>query len=239
MKGKYIMSIIIISKGSYTHGGKLAERVADKLGFDCISRDILLDISKDFNIPELKLIRAIEDTPSFLDRYTFGREKYIAYIRAAILDNLLKDNIVYHGFAGHFFVKDIPHVLKVRIIADIDERIMYMMKRENVSEAEALRIVEKVDKERQAWSIKLYGIDTWDCRLYDLTINIGKISLDDAVDMICQTVKLKAFQTTAKSQLQIEKIASEAHSEIKNRVSPFFEPLRDSPWGKQHEIRKE
>jgi len=233
------MSIITISKGSYTHGGKLAERVADKLGFDCISRDILLNISKDFNIPELKLIRAIENTPSFLDRYTFGREKYIAYIRAAILDNLLKDNIVYHGFAGHFFVKDIPHVLKVRIIADIDERIMYMMKRENVSEAEALRIVEKVDKERQVWSIKLYGIDTWDCRLYDLTINIGKISTDDAVDMICQTVKLKAFQTTAKSQLQIEKIASEAHSEIENRVSPFFEPLRGGPWGKQHEIKKE
>ena len=233
------MSIITISKGSYTHGGKLAERVADKLGFDCISRDILLDISKDFNIPELKLIRAIKDTPSFLDRYTFGREKYIAYIRKAILDYLVKDNIVYHGFAGHFFVKDIPHVLKVRIIADIDERIMYMMKRENVSEAEALRIVEKVDNERQAWSIKLYGIDTWDCRLYDLTINIGKISSDDAVDMICQTVKLKAFQTTAKSQLQIEKIASEARSEIKNIVSPFFEPLRDSPWSKQHEIKKE
>ncbi len=233
------MSIITISKGSYTHGGRLAERIADKLGFDCISRDILLDISKDFNIPELKLIRAIEDTPSFLDRYTFGREKYIAYIRSAILDYLVKDNIVYHGFAGHFFVKAIPHVLKVRIIADIDERIMYMMKRENVSEAEALRIVEEVDEERKAWGMKLYGIDSWDCRLYDLTINIGKISSDDAVDMICQTVKLKAFQTTAKSQLQIEKIASEAHSEIENRVSPFFEPLRDSPWGKQHEIKKE
>lgn len=233
------MSIITISKGSYTHGGKLAKRVADKLGFDCISRDILLDISKEFNVPELKLIRAIKDTPSFLDRYTFGREKYIAYIRKAILDYLVKDNIVYHGFAGHFFVKDIPHVLKVRIIADMDERIMYMMKRENVSEEEALRIVEKVDAERKAWSIKLYGIDTWDCRLYDLTINIGKISLADAMDMICQTVKLKAFQTTSKSQLQIEKIASEAHSEIKNRVSPFFEPLRDNPWGKQHEIKKE
>ncbi len=233
------MSIITISKGSYTHGGKLAERVADKLGFDCISRDILLDISKDFNIPELKLIRAIEDTPSFLDRYTFGREKYIAYIRSAILDYLVKNNIVYHGFAGHFFVKDIPHVLKVRIVADMDERIMYMMKRENVSEAEALRIVEKVDKERKEWSMKLYGIDTWDCRLYDLTINIGKISLDDAVDMICQTVKLKAFQTTDKSQLQIVKIASEARLEIKNLVSPFFEPLRGSPRVNQNELKKE
>ena len=63
--------------------------------------------------------------------------------------------------------------------------------------------------------------------------------MNDAVDMICQTVKLKAFQTTAKSQLQIEKIASKARSEIKNLVSPFFEPLRGNPWGKKDEIIKE
>jgi cytidylate kinase len=233
------MSIITISKGSYTHGGKLAERIAAKLDFDCISRDILLEASKKFNVEEFKLIRAIEDTPSFLDRYTFGREKYIAYIRSAILDCFVKDNIVYHGFAGHFFVKDIPHVLKVRIVADMGERIMYMMKRENVSEEEALRIVEQVDKERRDWSMKLYGIDTWDCRLYDLTINIGKITLDDAVDMVCQTVRLNAFQTTGKSQQQIEKIAHEAGAETEKLVSPFFEPLRSSPWIKQNEIIKE
>ena len=53
------MSIITISRGSYTHGKIVAESVADKLGFDCISRDILLEISKDFNIDELKLLRAI------------------------------------------------------------------------------------------------------------------------------------------------------------------------------------
>lgn len=233
------MSIITISKGSYTHGGILAERIADKLGYNCISREILLDISKEFNIAELKLIRAIEDAPSFLERYTFGREKYIAYIRSAMLDHLVKDNIVYHGFAGHFFVKDIPHVLKVRVVADMDERIQYMMKRENVSEEEAFRIVEKVDKERKDWSMKLYGIDTWDCRLYDMTINIGRITLDDAVDMICQTVKLKAFQTTDKSQLQIEKMASDSRLEIRNKVSPFFEPIRESPWGKENENKEE
>ena len=75
------MSVIIISKGSYSHGGIVAEKVAQRLGFECIGRDILLEISKEFNVPELKLIRAIDDAPSFLERFTFGREKYIAYIK--------------------------------------------------------------------------------------------------------------------------------------------------------------
>ncbi len=113
------MSVIIISKGSYSHGSKVAEKVAERLGYKCISRDVLIEVSKGFNLPEIKLTRAIRDSPSFLERYTFGREKYIAYMRAGVLDYLAKDNAVYHGFAGQFFVKDIPHVLKVRIISEM------------------------------------------------------------------------------------------------------------------------
>jgi cytidylate kinase len=214
---------------------KVAEKVAQRLGFKCISREILLKISKEFNIPELKLIRAYNDAPSLLERFTYGREKYIAYIKAAILDNLSKDDVLYHGFAGHFFTKDISHVLKVKIIADMEERLQAMMKRENVSREDAYGIIEKVDEERQMWGLKLYGIDTWDCRLYDLVISISKITIDDAVDTICQTVKLKPFQTTPESQGKIEKLARQARLELeqKSKLSPFFEPMRDKPWSKK------
>jgi cytidylate kinase len=233
------MSVIVISKGSYSHGGKVARKVAQSLGYDCISRDILLDTSKRFNISELRLIRAIEDAPSFLDKYTFGREKYIKYIKSAILNALAKGKVIYHGFAGHFFVSDISHVLKVRIIADMEERIAYMMKRENVSKEDAVQLVKKVDEERTKWSLKLYGIDTWDTRLYDLVINIGKITLDHAVDLICQTVQQKAFKPTAESQKQIEKLAKEALLEAKdtNNISPFFEPMRDDFLSKKRTIK--
>lgn len=223
------MSVIVISKGSYSHGNEVAAQVAQKLNLKCISRDILIGTSKKFNISELRLIRAIEDAPSFLDKYTFGREKYIKYIKAAILNELAKGKVIYHGFAGHFLVSDISHVLKVRIIADMEERLAYMMKRENVSKEDAAQLVKKVDEERTKWSLKLYGMDTWDSRLYDLVINIGKVTLGHAVDLICQTVKLKAFQPTAESQEQIEQLAREAllEAESPDNISPFFEPMRD------------
>ena len=226
------MSIITISRGSYSHGGEVAEKVAKKLGYECISREILLEISDEFNISEIKLTRAIRDIPTFLERYSFGREKYISYIRLAILKNLCKDNMVYHGFAGHFFVKDIPHVLKIRIIANMAYRIECMMKREDVSRKKAETMVIEVDKERKAWSMKLYGLDTWDSRLYDLVINIEKLSIDYAVEMICETVKLKAFQTTKESQKLMDDLVLEASKKLENgsQLSPFFEPRRDFPW---------
>jgi len=232
------MSVIVISKGSYSHGGEVARKVAQKLSYDSISRDILITTSKRFNISELRLIRAYECSPSFLDKYTFGRDKYIKFIKAAILNELAKDNMIYHGFAGHFFVSDISHVLKVRINADMEERITYMMKRENVSKEDAAKLVKKVDEERTKWSLKLYGTDTWDSRLYDLVINIGKVTLDHAVDLVCQTVKLKTFQPNTESQKKIQKLASEALSKAKDieNISPFFEPIRDSALSKTCKI---
>lgn len=35
------MAIITISRGSYSKGKEVAEKVAEKLGYECISRDVL------------------------------------------------------------------------------------------------------------------------------------------------------------------------------------------------------
>jgi len=131
------MAIITISRGSYFRGKEVAEKLAEKLGYRCISRDILLEASEEFNIPEIKLIRAIQDAPSILNRLTRQKEKYVAYIRAALLKHVQKDNVVYHGLFGHFFLQDIPHVLKVRIVADLEARVADEVKREGISATKA------------------------------------------------------------------------------------------------------
>ena len=137
-------------------------------------------------------------------------------------------------------MEDVSHILKVRIIANREERLKALMERENLSRQEADMIVDKIDEERTKWSMKLYGINIWDCRQYDLVMNIGRIGISDAIDTICRTVAGTAFQPTAASQQRIEQLALEALENLKkmHHVSPFFEPLRDSPFSKKREIIK-
>ena len=201
------MSIITISRGSHSRGKEIAEKVAKKLGYKCIAREVLVDASANYNIPEVKLLQAIADPPSFFDRFTGVKEKYITYIQNELLKNLKQDNMVYHGFAGHFFVKDISHVLKVRIIADIKDRVKIVMERDKISEKEAYKFLKNIDSQRKRWSKTLYGIDTWDPVLYDIVLNIKNITVDRAVDVICKAVKLKQFKTTAESQKAIEDLS--------------------------------
>ncbi len=198
------MSVVTISRGSYSKGKEIAEKLAQRLGYKCISRDIIIEASKEFNIPEVKLIRALHDAPSVLERFTYGKERYIAYIRYALLNHVRKDNVVYHGLAGHFFLQGIPHVVKVRIIANLEDRVKEEMKRANISADEARKLLKKDDDERRKWALALYGIDTNNSKLYDVVFHIDTLKVDDVVDLLEQTVKRPCFQPTEESRKILE-----------------------------------
>ena len=73
------MAIITISRGSYSKGKEVAEKVAARLGYQCLSREVILDASDRYHIPEIKLIKAIHDAPSILERIGQSKARFIAY----------------------------------------------------------------------------------------------------------------------------------------------------------------
>ena len=207
------MPIITISRGSYSRGKEVAEKLAQKLGYDILSRDILLEASERFNIPEIKLVRAIHDAPSVLERFTYGKELYVAYIRATLLKHVQKDNVVYHGLAGHYLLRGIPHVLKVRILADLEDRVQEEMRREKITEDEARYIIKKDDDERRRWGIFVFGIDTWDPMLYDMVLHIKSLRVSDAVELVSHAAQLPHFQANPESQQLLDDMTMAAQVE--------------------------
>ncbi len=198
------MSIICISRGSYYRGKEVAEKVADILGYSCVSRDSLLAASDEFDIPEIKLTRNIQHATQILERYSFGRQRYINYISAEILKLLRLDNHVYHGIAGQFFLNDVSHLLRVRVIADLDDRVKTEAERQNLSPDRARMQLKHDDEERRKWALFLYGIDIVDPALYDLTLNVSAMGINDSAELLAQTAKLSCFQATEESTRRVE-----------------------------------
>lgn len=194
------MPIITISRGSYHHGKSIAEKLAEKLGYSCLSRDQILEDLDEFHLPEIKMVRNLHDTFAALDRFAHGKKRYTSAIRSAILQLFQKGNVVYHGLVAHHFVREISHVLKVRIIADIANRVADEMAREKISQAQAYNILKNDDEERRKWGMFLYGVDVMDAEAYNLIIRIGHLSEDDAVDIIIKASSLPTFQETPASK---------------------------------------
>jgi cytidylate kinase len=201
------MAIITISRGPFSKGKEVAEKVAKQLGYQCISDEVILAASQKYQIPPEKLHRAIHDAPSIYERFTSEKQKHIAYVATEALARFRNDNVVYHGLAGHFFAGEVTHLLKVRIVADIEERISSLMEKENLSREQALSFLKKEDRERKAWSRQFYGVDTTDPALYHLVIHSNKLTVDHAVDLICKTARQPQFTTTSESQQTIDNLA--------------------------------
>lgn len=210
------MAIISISRGSYSRGKEVAEALAERLGYECVSRDILLETCEEFAIPEIRLIKALHDAPSVLDRFSHGRERYMSYFHAAFLSHMVKDNIVYHGLSGHFFLQGIAHAAKVRIIGKMGDRIKEEMKRENSSAEEARYLLKKDDDERRKWGMSLYGMDTSNSNLYDLVLRIDIMTIDDVVGILERITKEGRFDATPESTATIkrEALIANIHAKI-------------------------
>lgn len=201
------MSIITISRGSYNKGKEVAEKLAAELGYKCLSREILLEVSDQFNIPEIKLQKALHDAPSVLERYRHGKERYISYFKSTFLSHIAQGNVVYHGLAGHFFLQDAPHVLKVKVNAKMEDRVIDEMRREGCSQYTAYNNLKQDDEERRKWGMQLYGLDTWDSRLYDIVCVVDILKVSDIVQLLLQLTEKEQFQETEKTRKEMKERA--------------------------------
>lgn len=194
------VSVITISRRAYSRGREVAEKVAARLGYRCIAHEVVASAAKEFNIEEKALESAIEEAPPISNLFVYGREKFVAYVQKALLHHLQQDKVVYHGFAGHLFVQAVPHVLKVRIVASLENRIRNLREQQGISRKEAVQLIKNLDEQRKKWSKQFFGVYPWDPRLYDLVVNIKPNGVADAVDFICHTIALEDFRSTAASQ---------------------------------------
>ena len=201
------MAIITISRGSYFHAKTVAEKLAAKLGYTCLSRDEVIENLGPFHLSEIKLVGDLHDAFSVLDRFPNGKSRFITAMRCALLERFCQDNVVYHGLSGHHFLPGISHVLKVRITADLDDRVQKEAARTGMSAHDARYKLKRDDEERRKWCMYLYGVDIWNPNNYDAVLCIHQISVDEAVELLAMAARLPSFQAGAESRTALEDLA--------------------------------
>ena len=194
------MSIIAISRGTFSGGEALAKRVAERLGYQCLSREANLEnAAKRYMVPAEELTAAMEKRPSFLDRVLGERAAYLTFVRAALCEQARGDRLVYHGYLGQLFLPGISHVIGVRVIADAETRIRVAQRQQNFTHKEAVAHIERVDKERRAWTRFLFDVDWDDAHLYDLVLNLSRMSIATACETVAQLTERDDFKANPTS----------------------------------------
>ncbi|HJP31918.1 MAG TPA: cytidylate kinase family protein [Candidatus Latescibacteria bacterium] len=201
------MAVITICRGSHAGGSVVATQLSEQLGYPILSReDVLSEAARDYGISEKELGKTLSGAPPFWQQVPGKRLAYVKCVTAVILDHVRDGNLVYHGITGHLLLADLPQVLRVRVIADMQYRIVATMQEEGLSQNEAVAYIQRVDKERSRWARLLYGVEWEDPSLYDMILNLGKIGPENACATIAGMAAQKEFEATPESQKGLDDV---------------------------------
>ena len=176
------MSIITVSRDSFSHGEEIAKSVAKQLGYDCIGPDgVYKDMCEESGADPSKA-----DTEG---AHVLTDRKAQAMFRNAFYKNMQRDNVVYYGLAGHVFLSDMPNVLKVRLVADTEDRVAEMSRRLNITPEEARERILCGDQHCYEWDSQLM-ISEGGANTFDLSVNLHTLDVERAAKLIADAARM-------------------------------------------------
>jgi len=114
-------------------------------------------------------------------------EKYFDAIRSVIRDLAAQGNVVIVGRGANVILRDIPSVLRVGVVARLEDRVRVIMDRERLTEEKAQSTIEARDLARTHFFSQFFGLDAPDApELYHLVINTSDVDSDYAADLVIE-----------------------------------------------------
>ncbi len=195
------MAIITISRGSFAGGKALAVQLGETLGQPVLGREeVLTRAAQEYGINESELTTALNESPTFWRQVPGKRLAYVKCVTAALLDHAKDGNLIYHGNVGHLLLAGISHVLRIRVIADLEFRIGAAMEKTGLPHNKAEAYIQRVDQDRKRWARLLYGEDWEDPHQYSVVLNLSQVSVTGACATVVHMTELDDFKPTDESR---------------------------------------
>jgi cytidylate kinase len=190
------MTIVCISSLSDTHGAEIARATSERLGYAyCDLETAIHEASERYGVPEERLARACHETPSLFGMQHGTRRRLLAYLQAAVAARLAADDLVHLGLLARSLAMGISHMMKVRLVASMEERVARRVRSEQCTEREAERRIRHDDKLEAALARHVYGHGELQDTYFDLVIDTSAVDVEQAVTTIVDTARQPRYQS--------------------------------------------
>ena len=187
---------IAISREAGALGHTVAAEVGYRLGWPVYDREILDKIGEDMRRPSQHL-QALDERPgSWLEEFLAGLssqhsvspDRYLKYLVGAVRGLGQIGRCVIVG-RGANFILPAETTLRVRLVASAEDRARVIAQRLNLGPREAAAWAERAVRERGVFVRRAFHQDVADPRHYDLVLNMSRLSVDEAADVIIRVLQ--------------------------------------------------
>ncbi len=176
------MSIITISRQMGSLGDEVAKALSSKLGWDLITRDLLMERFFPDIRPDQRT-RLGESAKFYLSEYKDGKT-FKDTLSESLLSMAEESSAVLLGFGSQLLFSASDKAIHVRIVASDDVRLSRVQKQFHLSETAASELLSSTDRKHKRFVSHVFGKDSTDVSLYHLVLNTSFMSVDECVAAI-------------------------------------------------------
>ncbi|WP_182866592.1 AAA family ATPase [Stieleria mannarensis] len=186
---------LALSRETGACGSEIAKKVAERLQWDLLDQEIVDYMQQHYGTPRCLIQRVDERHENWLSSIItsrigglgFSESTYTHRVTKLLLLAASHGKVVIVG-RGARFILPRDRGLSVRIVAPMDFRVDQVMRMQGLDEREARRFIVETDRDRDVYIKDHFHQKASDPHLYDLIINVGDLSLDDATDTIVESI---------------------------------------------------
>ncbi len=180
---------VAVSRQVASGGNEFAAALAERLGYQLFDREIVDYIAERANV-RVAAVKSLGETwfnavhdwiASVIDSRFLAADEYARHLVAVVGTIARQGPAVFVGRGvGHFLAPD--RGLRVRVVAPLEKRIAYAIEKYEMPEAAARALVIRSDASRAGFTRAYFNVDVSDPLHYDLTINLDRCPIPDAVE---------------------------------------------------------
>jgi cytidylate kinase len=212
------MAIIAMTREMGSRGREVAQRLADEMGLTLVLHELVEhDLAERLQVPESAVHHRFEGGATLRERWQIKSKRLAQYTAAEILELAQKGNVLIRGWGACVLLREVPHVVRVRVCAPMELRERSVMERRSKDRGAARQEIERNDAAHKRSLQAAFGVDREDPLLYDLVLNTDRLSIETCAKLVRELVESPEFRETDASRAILDDKVLEAHMRVKLR----------------------
>jgi cytidylate kinase len=219
------MPIIAITREMGSLGKDVARGLGEALGLPVIYHEVIDHLADRMRVRKSHVIRLLDGSAGLLERLTADKTSLSIYTAdeiygiAASCTN--KGGAIIRGWGATHLLREIPHVVCVRVCAPFELRKRRMMERLASDDEE--RVAEEIrinDEAHGAIMRRHFGVQWTEPEHYDVVFNTKRVSVEECAHEVLALARAPQFEETEPARATLADLALAARVRAALRRAP-------------------
>jgi len=222
------MPLVAITREMGSLGKDVAAGLSDALKVPLVYHEVTDHLADRMRVRKSHVIRLLEGKANLFERLTADKTSLSIFTADEIVNMAAQGaGGVIRGWGATHLLREVPHVVCVRVCAPFEVRKRRMMERTaSGDDAKVTEEIRQNDEAHTAIMKRNFGVQWTDSEHYDVVLNTERVSVRECVDKVSGLVRSPEFAETDESRQRLQDLALAWQVRAALRLSPRTRAMR-------------